>query len=268
MINDRRPAAGDSDYLGAGELLADVGCMTPDGEYCPGCLGLTCPGCGRCVARCPGGCAYTHPDVLTTGVRQGWAEPETNPARVDWPARQAAAAIPFDVAAGRPVNPGETTAVRYGRGELGFWGENLMADALVTATCQGQRYLLMVERGDGRGWALPGGAAEPGESGTAAAVRELAEETGLRALPLACQPGDPVYVPDPRASDEAWAVTIPVRVDLGPVTGLPYVTGRDDAARADWIRAGSYDELAASLARRYRGHVFTAHAALLSRFLA
>ena len=33
---------------------------------------------------------FTHPDVLTAGVAEGWAEPETDPARIDWPARQGA----------------------------------------------------------------------------------------------------------------------------------------------------------------------------------
>jgi hypothetical protein len=110
---------------------------------------------------------YTHPDVLTVGAHEGWAEPETDPSRIDWPARQAAAAIPFQVIGGRPVNPCEVTSVRYGRNELGLWGENLMADALVTISCGHYRYLLMVERGDGYGWAVPGGAAEAGETARA-----------------------------------------------------------------------------------------------------
>src|SRR5260221_7501722 len=122
---------------------------------------------------------YTHPDVFTIGVEQGWAEPETDPARIDWPPRQAAAAIPFEVVDGRPVNPCASTGIRYGRNELGRWGENLMADALVTATYLLQPYLFMVERGDGYGWAVPGGSAEPGEAAAQAAAREPAEGTGL-----------------------------------------------------------------------------------------
>jgi ADP-ribose pyrophosphatase len=217
---------------------------------------------------------YTHPDVFTVGVTQGWAEPETDPARIDWPARQAAAAIPFDVVAGRPVNPCEKTAIRYGRNEMGYWGEQLMADALVTVTWQGIRHLLMVERDDGYGWAVPGGHVEPGEAAMFAAVRELAEETGLALF------GDepfltlesfhvlaPRYVPDPRASDEAWAVTVPVHVDLGTRDTLPAVTGGDDARRAEWIPAGSYDGLVALLADRYDGEVFAGHIDMLGRQL-
>src|SRR5947208_1119375 len=49
---------------------------------------------------------YTHPDVLAAAARgEQWADPETDPTRIDWAPRQAAAAIPFQVIDGRPVNP-------------------------------------------------------------------------------------------------------------------------------------------------------------------
>lgn len=213
---------------------------------------------------------YTHPDVFTDGVAEGWAEAETDPANIDWPARQARAAIPFEVIDGRPVNPCERTGVRYGRNEMGFWGEQLMADALVTVTFGGgTRHLLMVERGDGYGWAVPGGHVEPGETGLEAAVRELGEETGLAVPPGACTVMPPRYVPDPRSSDEAWAVTIPVHIsiDLGEDDVLPGVSGGDDARRAEWIPADAYTQLAANLDGWYGGHVFAAHAGMLRDFL-
>jgi ADP-ribose pyrophosphatase len=217
---------------------------------------------------------YTHPDVFRVGVTQGWAEAETDPARIDWPARQAAAAIPFQVIGGRPVNPCQTTAVRYGRNEMGWWGETLMADALVTVTASdplnlaAARWLLMIERGDGYGWAVPGGHVEPGETGTAAAARELAEETSLAVPASMCRAMAPRYVPDPRASDEAWAVTIPVAIDLGCQAVLPAVAGGDDARRATWLPASDYRHLAAVLRSIYRGRVFAAHEAMLREFLA
>jgi len=52
------------------------------------------------------GTEYTDPTVLITGITEGWADPETDPTQIDWPARQAAALIPFEVVDGRPVSPG------------------------------------------------------------------------------------------------------------------------------------------------------------------
>ena len=215
---------------------------------------------------------YTHPDVYTVGVREGWADPETDPARIDWDARLVRAAIPYEIVDGRPVNPCEQTAIRYGRNELGHWGEQLAADALVTATGpDGERWIVMVERGDGHGWAVPGGYVEDGEDPTAAAIRELAEETGLR-LPGALWQTLPArYVPDPRASDEAWMVTVPARTHL-PVSQyedspFPIVLGADDAIRATWIRADSYPVLVEYLTAVYEGQVFAAHRPMLAEYL-
>lgn len=209
---------------------------------------------------------YTDPATLSTGVAEGWAESVTDPTTIDWPVRQAAAAVPFKVVGCRPVNPCEITPVRYGRNGLGLWGENLMADGIVTCRHAGTRWLLLVERGDGHGWAVPGGSVESGETATAAAARETAEETALPAPAGLWRPGYPVYVPDPRASDEAWAVTVPAYADLGAVDRLPTVTGADDARRAAWVRAESYRDLCGELRRRFGGAVFAAHAAMLRAF--
>lgn len=206
---------------------------------------------------------YTDPDVLAIGVRDGWADPETDPTRIDWPARQAAAAIPFEVVDGRPVNPCEQTAVRYGRNELGHWGEQLAADALVSAIDLNHKWIVMVERGDGHGWALPGGYVDPGETPPAAAVRELQEETGLVLPGAVWHATPPRYVPDPRASDEAWMVTVLCTTDLGVPDRFPKVVGNDDAARAKWVLADTYDALVAYLADKYGGRVFAAHVDML-----
>ncbi|WP_028193367.1 NUDIX domain-containing protein [Salinispora pacifica] len=212
---------------------------------------------------------YTHPSVLN-GIAAGasWADPEMDPTRIDWTARRAVAAIPFPLVDGRPVNPHAPTGIRYGRNELGHWGEAQAADAIVTATdSDGDRWLLLIERDDNHGWALPGGHVDPGETPTAAAFRELTEETGLVA-----DPTDPRittlparYVPDPRASDEAWMVTTPVHIDLRcGFRILPDVTGADDARRADWLPADDYDCLLTHLDVLHGGRLFPAHRDLIA----
>ncbi|MFI7145123.1 NUDIX domain-containing protein [Nonomuraea sp. NPDC050022] len=212
---------------------------------------------------------FTHPDVFGKGVEEGWADPRTDPAQIDWASRLAAAAIPFQVIDGRPVNPCETTGIRYGRNELGHWGEQMAADAIVTAHTEAGRWLVMVERSDGHGWAIPGGYVEPGEDPEAAAVRELAEETCLNLSSMSRQVLPARYVPDPRASDEAWMVTLPVRFDLGAVrySDLPAVVGADDAKRAAWVWANSYAHLDAYLSGFDAGRVFRAHQAMLRDLL-
>ncbi|MEU8199325.1 NUDIX domain-containing protein [Microbispora amethystogenes] len=209
---------------------------------------------------------FTHPDVLTKGVRDRWADPEADPARIDWAPRQARAAIPFQVVDGRPLNPFAPTGIRYGRNELGHWGERQAADAIVTAHHGGHRWVLMVERDDDHGWAVPGGMVDPGETPADAAVRELAEETGLVLPGAAWQVMPARYVPDPRASDEAWMVTTPALADLGEVESLPAVVGADDARRAAWVRADNYAALLVYLAE-HGGDVFAAHRPMLAELL-
>ncbi|KPC65028.1 hypothetical protein, partial [Streptomyces chattanoogensis] len=70
-------------------------------------------------------------------------------------------------------------------------------------------------------------------------------------------------VPDPRASDEAWMVTTPVRFDLGTFDVLPDVEGRDDARRAVWVPAVDFDCVVRHLTAVYGGTVFAAHRDLL-----
>lgn len=208
---------------------------------------------------------HTHPSVLE-GIAAGaaWADPTMDPTTIDWAARRSAAAVWFDVVDGRPVNPGAPTGIRYGRNQLGHWGEQRCADAIVIATDR-RHQLLMVERDDGHGWALPGGHVEPSEGPTAAALRELAEETGLVVDLSAVASRLPArHVPDPRESDEAWMVTTPTVIAIAAPAD---VQGSDDAKRAAWIPAGSYDELVRHLASTYGGRVFAAHRGMLAEVL-
>lgn len=48
-----------------------------------------------------------------------------------------------------------------------------------TVICEQDRHVLLVRKAESR-WSLPGGKIEPGETASAAAIRELQEETGLR----------------------------------------------------------------------------------------
>ncbi|WP_030455312.1 NUDIX domain-containing protein [Herbidospora cretacea] len=213
---------------------------------------------------------YTHPDVFTIGVRDGWADPETDPTRIDWAPRQHAAAIPFQVMNGRPLNPFAPTGVRYGRNELGHWGEQVAADAIVTINdIDGYRWLLMVERSDGHGWAVPGGYVDPGEDPARAAVRELKEETGLSFTGAPWKVLPARYVPDPRASDESWMVTVPSTLHLGTcrVADFPKPIGADDAKRAEWVFAEDYAYLVYALEDVYQGRVFAAHVPMLTDLL-
>lgn len=211
---------------------------------------------------------YTDPEVLGPGVIAGWADRETDPTRIhNWPDRQAAAAIWFPVIDGHPVNPHGPTRIQRGRNRFGHWGEAKTADAFVTAEFDGHRWLAMIRR-PGGAWALPGGFLDPGETPAQAAPREFAEETGFHLEGTDLDVLAWRYVPDERGSGESWAVTAPVRVNLGPVHALPHLEGADDAMDAAWIRADTYEVLVDYLARVHAGQVYGAHEAMLADLLA
>jgi 8-oxo-dGTP diphosphatase len=87
-------------------------------------------------------------------------------------------------------------------------------------------------------WALPGGNVDEGESHLAAAVRELAEETGLT-LPA-------------EALVEVGTYAAPGRDPRGPMTSVAYqvcledqpdATAGDDAAAVSWVKLADLDDL-------------------------
>lgn len=190
-----------------------------------------------------------------------------DPRTIDWTTRQAYAAVPFEVRDGLPINPTQSVELKAGRGDLWHWGEAVCSDAIVFTRVNGRRRLLLIERGDGHGWALPGGGLDEGESAEEGCVRELLEETGL-----VCGVGDietmlePRVVPDPRAGLHAWMVTIPGVIYL-PNGQMPHVTGQDDAAAAAWVPADTYADLEASVTAVPGGQVFPAHVDLLREVL-
>lgn len=211
--------------------------------------------------------AYTAPEVFAAAeAGESWADPETDPTRIDWEERRARALIPFRVVDGRPVNPVEPD-LPGGRNHLGHWGEQGAADAFVTVTdLLGNLRLALIDRDDELGWALPGGYIEPGETPLQAAAREQREEIpSLKVPPRLWRAAHPRYVPDPRGSREAWMVTVLCKAHLGTMTTslFPKLTPGSDADDAVWVPANSYDELAHYVADVLQGKVFPAHIDML-----
>lgn len=95
----------------------------------------------------------------------------------------------------------------------------------------GRGDLLLIERKDGLGWALPGGVVEEDETVEEAVFREVQEETnaiwpdgfGLHLLKVFSKPGR-----DPRGPTISCAF-------LGVVTDTVHVRGGDDARKAEWV---------------------------------
>jgi ADP-ribose pyrophosphatase YjhB (NUDIX family) len=60
----------------------------------------------------------------------------------------------------------------------------LLTPAVAAIIRDGAGRILLIRRGDGRGWSLPGGIMEPGELLADSLVREVREETGLDVEPV------------------------------------------------------------------------------------
>lgn len=113
------------------------------------------------------------------------------------------------------------------------WGEGpfLTADAVV----QVGDHVLLIERGDGGGWAIPGGFLNKNETFLQGSIRELREETRLRVpIPvlIGSIEGRQIF-DDPHRSTRARIVTEAFYYHLSDKT-LPEVRGSDDAKRAFW----------------------------------
>lgn len=126
------------------------------------------------------------------------------------------------------------------------WGSArpwITADVVVI---RGDRVLL-IQRADEphRGsWALPGGFVDQGEASRAAAARELAEETGIVAMPEELtQIGT---YDDPDRDPRGRVVTVAYLLEVA--SGVTAVAG-DDAAAADWWPLSELPRLAFDHAR-------------------
>jgi len=106
------------------------------------------------------------------------------------------------------------------------------ADAAVFSFVRGKAKLLLVKRKHDpyKGhWAIPGGFVEIGEELEDAVVRELAEETGLRDLPLEQMRAFGAVGRDPRGR----TITV-VFMGIAAAEQI-IVKGGDDAAEARWF---------------------------------
>lgn len=129
-------------------------------------------------------------------------------------------------------------------------GSRLTADVVLFTRQGGVLSVLAVERGKEpfrAALALPGGFVEPGESVPDAAVRELAEETGIevprgKLSRFGCyrEPGR-----DPRGSVVSVAFH-------GYLAGAPPVTGGSDARAARWVALPEFLSAAARVAFDHR----------------
>lgn len=210
----------------------------------------------------------TPPELRPTalsGQAESWiTDPVASPQEVseaEWDARQIAALVPYETAAGWPLNPTGRTG-RSGR-NLGKWGENQAADPIVIAGTGPDRRVLLIRRDDIGVWAIPGGMVDPGETAPAALVRELAEETGVD---LSEQAPEAIlsrsYVADWRNTDHAWVTSTAA---LYTLPGVLPAQGADDALEADWVPFTSIEQLVADLADR--GGLYEAHRPLLTAAL-
>lgn len=171
---------------------------------------------------------------------------------------------------GRPLHPwfdemitDSRVGIVTGKGKYWHWGPNYTADPIVVRYDQTEPHILLIERADGTGWALPGGFVDAGEDGITAALREAHEETGFDLTDM--QPVATVTYEGPladlRVTAHAWPETTAVKFELpnSVAAYLPLGTwqGKDDAKTAGWFPVSELNE-----------HLFGSHLLLITQALA
>lgn len=144
---------------------------------------------------------------------------------------------------GLPQNPCPTGM--DGRGVLGKYGPNFAADPIITRFNpeSGQLEMVAILRGDGGGWAIPGGMVDSGETTIAAGKREALEEALAPGQDLddilANEKATPVYrgiVDDWRNTDVAWMETQAYHWHLSDEEGAALkLEADDDAQDVQWM---------------------------------
>lgn len=138
---------------------------------------------------------------------------------------------------GRPLHPwlrdmlsNPDVGVVTGTGEYWYWGPNKTADPIIITNEERPR-ILLIQRGDTKTWALPGGFGEDDEAAVTTATREAAEEAGviLSGKALATYDG---AVADARTTAHAWAETAALLWRVDHAADLHY---SDDAINAKWF---------------------------------
>lgn len=146
----------------------------------------------------------------------------------------------------------------------------LTADVVALLRRGEEDSVLLVRRGSPPfegSWALPGGFVDPDEDPQVAALRELAEETGLDLADVALRElgvyGAPGRDPRGRVVSSAWWVRLAGPAEGGTEgAGAHAVAGGDDASEAAWV------PVAEALAGDERGRLAFDHATVLRNALA
>ena len=140
---------------------------------------------------------------------------------------------------GRPLHPwindmmsDPSIGVVTGKGAYWHWGPNRTVDSIIIKS----GHILLIKRKDTGNWALPGGFIDGRETVFEAAVREVAEETGIALPPSSFE--RKVYeglVIDIRVTANAWPETTALLFQLDDLCIVADPHAADDAVDATWV---------------------------------